>query len=124
MSLTAAILPAQQPSVAVKEAFAPQYPPIALAMWVLGTVTVRVEIGSDGAVIKAEATSGPGMLRVSAIQAAKKWKFATGPATIRVSTVRFIYGLFSEDDSDETETVFLPPDAVMIKHPMKTTHAD
>lgn len=122
LSLTTAIIPAQQPSVAVKEAFAPVYPPIAVAARVEGTVVVRVEIGPDGAVIKADATNGPEMLRISAVQVAKKWKYATDPAMNRVSAVRFIYELFSEDDPDETETVFLPPDAVMIKHrPMKAT---
>jgi len=121
-SLATGIMLAQKPPVAVKEAYAPQYPPIAVAARVEGVVVIRVEIGPDGAVIMAEVISGSEMLRISAIQAAKKWRFANDPATNRVSNVRFIYGLLSEDNSDEAQTVFLPPDAVGIKHhPMKTT---
>jgi len=122
-SLTSAIVPAQQapPPVAVKEAYAPQYQPIPIVARVEGTVVVRVEIGSDGAVVKAEAIKGPAMLQTSAIQAAKKWKFAGDPATNRVSILKFIYSLTSEDAPDETQTVFLPPDAIRISHrPAKT----
>ena len=124
-SLAAVIAPAQQPAIAVKEALAHQYPPIAVAVRVQGTVEVRVEIDSDGAVVKAEAIKGPAMLQTSAIQAAKKWKFASDPATNRVSVVKFIYLLGSEDDPDETQTVFLPPDAIKIsRRPMETTVLD
>ena len=115
-SLAAVIAPAQQPAIAVKEALAPQYPPIAVAVRVQGTVEVRIEIESGGAVVKAEAIKGPAMLQTSAIQAAKKWKFASDPATNRVSVIKFIYLLGSEDDQDETQTVFLPPDAIRISH--------
>jgi TonB family protein len=119
-SLTTAIW-AQQPLVAVKEAVAPQYPPIAVAARVQGTVEVRIEIGSDGTVVKAEAIKGPAMLQTSAIQAAKKWKFAGDPETNRVSVARFIYLLGAEDDPDDTQIAFLPPDAIRISHrPPKT----
>jgi TonB family protein len=122
LSLSTAIASAQQPSVAVKEAFAPVYPAIAVAARVEGTVIVRVEIRPDGTVLKAEVISGPEMLRISAIQAAKKWIFTTDPAANRLSIIRLIYGLLSKEDLDETQTVFLPPDAIRIKHPpMKTT---
>jgi TonB family protein len=122
LSLTTAIASAQQPPVAVKEAVAPQYPPIAVAARIEGKVVVQVEIGSDGVVLTTKVVSGPEILRQSAIETAKKWKFADDPSTNRISFVKFIYGLFSVADPDETETVFLPPDTVMIKHrPMKTT---
>jgi protein TonB len=104
------------------EAVAPQYPPIAVAARVSGEVVVRVSIGPDGTVLKAEVVSGPEMLRISAIQTAKKWKFISGPATNRVSTVRFSYRLLSEDDSDEMQIVFFPPNAVVIRRrPAKPT---
>jgi TonB family protein len=121
-SLTAAPIPAQQSPIGVKEALAPQYPPIAVAARVTGEVVVRVEVGPDGSVLSAKDESGPGMLRKSATQAAMKWIFTTDPAANRASTLRFIYLLSPEDDPDEVQTVFLPPDAIRIKHrPMKTT---
>ncbi len=41
----------------------PVYPPLAKAMGVSGTVTVQVEVDEGGAVRKAEAVSGPDLLR-------------------------------------------------------------
>jgi len=41
----------------------PIYPPLAKAMRVSGTVTVQVEVDEGGAVRKAEAVSGPDLLR-------------------------------------------------------------
>jgi TonB family protein len=122
VSLAAAIVPAQQPPVETKAAVAPQYPPIAVAARVEGEVVVRVDIGPDGVVLKAEVVSGPAMLRQSAIQTVKKWRFTIGPETNRVSTVRFSYNLLSEDDPDEGQIVFFPPNAVVVRRrPAKPT---
>jgi len=93
----------------VKEALAPHYPPIAVAARVQGTVEVRVETGPDGTVVKAEVIKGPAILQTSAIRAAKRWRFESDQVTNRVSVARFIYLLGAEDESDETQTVFLPP---------------
>lgn len=122
--LGTAILTAQQTAVAVKAAVAPHYPPIAVAARIGGDVVVQVTVGADGSVLHAEVISGPKMLQQSATEAAERWRFeAADPATAsRSSEVKFSYVLLPEDAKDESETVFLPPDTVVLKHrPAKPT---
>jgi TonB family protein len=119
-----AIMAAQQTAVAVKAAVAPLYPPIAVAARAVGDVVVRVSVGPDGSVLHAEVVSGPRILQQSATEAAVKWKFeASDPATTsRSSQIKFSYVLLPEDAKEESETVFLPPDAVVLRHrPEKPT---
>jgi TonB family protein len=119
-----AVMVAQQPSVSVRAAVAPFYPPIAVAARIGGDVVVRVEIGINGAVVHAEVASGPKPLQQSAIEAAEKWKFekTSRANSIRISLIKFSYALLSEDDKEESETVFLPPDVVVLKcRPAKPT---
>ena len=54
----------------------PVYPEQAKRMRTMGTVTVEVVVDENGQVISATATSGPGILRDVAIQAASKAKFS------------------------------------------------
>lgn len=118
------IMSAQQAAVPVKAAVAPLYPPIAVAARIKGDVVVRVVIGTDGVVVHAEAVSGQKWLQQSAVKAAEKWKFelADTVTTNRSSLIKFSYELLSEDDKDESETIFLSPDAVVLKHrPAKPT---
>jgi TonB family protein len=122
--LGTAIVAAQQTAVVVKAAVAPLYPPIAVAARAEGDVVVRVAVGPDGSVLHAEVVSGPRILQQSATEAAEKWKFETSdPATTnRSSEIKFSYVLLSEDAKEESETVFLPPDAVVLRHrPAKPT---
>jgi TonB family protein len=125
MLLGTAIVTAQQTAaVAVKAAVAPHYPPIAVAARIDGDVVLRVAVGPDGSVLHAVVVSGPKILQQSATEAAEKWKFeASDPATTtRSSEIKFSYVLLSEDAKEESETVFLPPDAVVLKHrPAKPT---
>ncbi len=74
-AITAQTSEGRDASVVVKEAFAPQYPRVALAAQVQGTVRVKVSIARDGSVSKAEALSGSPMLVPLVLEAAKKWKF-------------------------------------------------
>lgn len=53
----------------------PQYPTIAARSRIEGRVTVEVELNEKGEVVKADATSGPQMLRGPAEDAAKRSKF-------------------------------------------------
>jgi TonB family protein len=115
-SLTAAIVPAQQAPVEVKEAHAPHYPPIAVLARVVGQVEVRVNIGSDGVVLSSEYESGPRMLQTPSTDAAKKWKFEADTGSNRVSILRFSYALLDEKAPDEEQTIFLPPDEIVVKH--------
>ncbi|HEX7317001.1 MAG TPA: TonB family protein [Pyrinomonadaceae bacterium] len=54
---------------------APVYPPAAKKAGVSGMVVVQVEVGEDGNVVKAEAVSGPEMLREASEEAALAAKF-------------------------------------------------
>ena len=53
----------------------PQYPPIARASHISGTVTVQVLIDEEGNVISAHASSGHPLLQASAVAAARASKF-------------------------------------------------
>ena len=55
---------------------APAYPPAAKAARVQGTVTVFVVVDESGNVSKAEAQSGPWMLRDAAVEAAREARFS------------------------------------------------
>lgn len=54
----------------------PEYPAAAKAVRASGTVNVLVTVDENGNVISANAASGPPLLRTSAVEAAKKAKFA------------------------------------------------
>jgi TonB family protein len=56
---------------------APLYPPAAKALRVEGVVKVTATIAPDGAVTKAEAKGGNRLLGDAAVDAIKKWKFAS-----------------------------------------------
>jgi TonB family protein len=118
------IVAAQQAAVVVEAAVAPHYPPIAVAARAAGNVVVRVAVRPDGSVLHAEVVRGPKILQQSATEAAEKWKFETADpaATNRSSEIKFSYVLLSEDAKEDSETVFLPPDTVVLKHrPAKPT---
>ena len=120
----ASIVTAQQTALAVKAAVAPHYPPIAVAARIQGDVVLLVAVGPDGSVFHAEVVRGPKILLQSATEAAEKWKFETSDlaTTNRSSEIEFSYVLLPEDDKEESETVFLPPNAVVVRHrPAKPT---
>ncbi|HXG68593.1 MAG TPA: tetratricopeptide repeat protein [Blastocatellia bacterium] len=53
----------------------PAYPPLALAAKISGSVTVEITVDEEGNVISARAVSGHPLLKDSAIEASRKWKF-------------------------------------------------
>jgi protein TonB len=53
----------------------PVYPPIAKSAHVSGTVVIQVTISKNGSVGNLRAISGPAMLRQSALDAVKNWRF-------------------------------------------------
>jgi TonB family protein len=101
-------------SVSVKEAFAPQYPRVALAAQVQGTVRIRVQVAQDGRVQQAEAVSGSPMLVPLVLEAAKKWKFAGSGKQAVGLDFRF-EALASDAPKDEIGAVFMPPFAVLVR---------
>ncbi len=54
---------------------APIYPPIAAAARAQGSVSVQVLIDEEGNVVSAEAVSGHPLLRQSAVDAVRQWRF-------------------------------------------------
>jgi len=53
----------------------PDYPPIARAARVSGTVVLRAVIGTDGRIADLQAISGPLMLQEAALEAVRKWTY-------------------------------------------------
>jgi protein TonB len=54
---------------------APVYPPIAKSARVSGTVVIQATISKTGSVVNPRVVSGPTMLRQSALDAVKTWRF-------------------------------------------------
>ena len=73
---------------------APVYPPAAKSARVGGTVVVQVEVDESGWVAKAEAVSGPEMLREAAEDAAREAQFS--PTRLSGKPVR-VSGLITYD---------------------------
>lgn len=75
------VLSAQHQFPVVTKISEPPYPPAALAVRASGDVNVLVEVGSDGAIVHASATSGHPLLRPAAVAAVKNWGFSKVPGT-------------------------------------------
>jgi protein TonB len=69
----------------------PDYPPLARAAQVSGSVVVEVAIDEEGNVFHARALSGHPLLKDAAIEAARGWKFA--PTTLEGKAVKVIGSL-------------------------------
>ena len=63
----------------VKARVAAEYPLLARQMGVSGKVKVEVTITADGKVSAAKVVGGSPVLTTAAVDAAKKWKFESGP---------------------------------------------
>lgn len=115
---------AQNP-IPAKLAVAPHYPAIAVTARVAGEVSVRVEINSQGTVLRAESTDGPLPLREASEEAAKQWKFQPIAGGERTTTLRFVYVLLSETTDAAYDVKFqLPNEIIVEKHPSKTSMSD
>ena len=68
----------------------PEYPQIARRFDLYGTVKLKIRVGPDGAVRRAECIGGHPVLAEAALRAVKSWKYQPGPqeSTILVE-VRF-----------------------------------
>ncbi len=63
-----------RPPVPVKTV-TPPYPPLAKAAKVRGEVSVALKVNEKGVPVKATVLEGPTLLRASALEAAKDWRF-------------------------------------------------
>jgi hypothetical protein len=64
---------------------APEFPPIAHAAHSFGTVEIEIEIGQQGDVVTAHATSGPPLLRGVSVNAARQWRFEPIPENLKTN---------------------------------------
>ena len=76
---------------------APDYPPIAYAARVSGTVVLQATIGKDGHIENLHAVSGPPMLRQAAMDAVQKWVYRPfllngNPVSVQ-TTVNVVFSL-------------------------------
>jgi TonB family protein len=101
-------------SIVVKEAFAPQYPRVALAAQVQGTVRVKATVTHDGSVGKVEALVGSPMLVPLVLEAAKKWKFESGREQAVELEFQF-QALPSTAPKDQIGSVYIPPLAIIVR---------
>ena len=87
----------------------PVYPPLARAAKVSGSVTVEVTINEEGDVISARAISGHPLLRDSAIDAARKWRFnptklSSVPVEV-IGKIVFDFSLNGKDAEPEEKSI-------------------
>ena len=60
----------------VRQQVKAEYPPLAIAAKVSGTVPVIILVDQAGGIVRACATEGHPLLKASAVAAARKWQFA------------------------------------------------
>jgi TonB family protein len=113
-SITAQTAEGRDALVVVKEAFVPQYPRVALAARVQGTVRIKVTVAADGSVSKAEALSGSPMLVPLILEAAKKWKFENEHERTAELEFRF-EALPGTAAKDQIGAVYMPPMTVLVR---------
>jgi TonB family protein len=105
-------------SVAVVQAVAPFYPPLALAAHISGEVIVEVEVNNNGDVVGVKALEGHKLLQPAAEMVARRWLFKAvdNNKGDRQVKLRFRFTLLKEEYSrEDLLPVFRPPFEVEIK---------
>jgi len=105
----------RESATVVKVAVAPKYPPLTLAGRVCGEVAIRVKIGPSGDVTDASVVEGHPMLREASLTAARQWKFASGPASPRATTLKFNFVVLPETAQLASQVIFRPPNGFEIR---------
>jgi TonB family protein len=103
----------------VASAVAPAYPVLAVASNTSGTVLIEVQVNPAGEVISARATDGHQLLRESAQNTARRWRFAPVPVEMgsRTATLTFVFRIMpKETQAGELTAVFTPPYSVEVRH--------
>ena len=107
----------------VVEAVAPIYPETANQARVAGSVGVEVEVGLDGVPVAVKSLSSLPILKDSAVQAARLWRFKPGVAGR--TTLTFIYRLESEGACvQRTLPRFSPPSTIEVRARMLPLRCD
>ena len=102
----------------VVKAVAPNYPPLALAARVSGSVILDVFVDLQGKVGSVRILEGPTLLRAAAENASKQWVFQVAGGDNKPRTVRltFTFTIMPEDTpSEELLSCFMPPNSVEVK---------
>jgi TonB family protein len=71
----------------------PQYPPLARQYRIEGTVVVRISVGGDGKVAKADFVRGHNIFRSVSLDAAKRWEFKVPNNEPLEGIIRFVFKL-------------------------------
>ena len=115
---------AETDQAALVEAFAPEYPLVAVYSASAGEVRVTVTIDKAGAVTRAKAVQGHKLLAAAAEEAAKKWRFAAGGTEV---TIGFLFRILPKGTPDsELTTRFQAPFQMEVRRiiPEATTNSD
>jgi TonB family protein len=102
----------------VVKAVAPNYPPLALAARVSGSVILEAFVDLQGKVGSVRILEGPNLLRAAAENASKQWVFHVAASGDKPRTVRltFTFTIMPEDTpSEELLSSFMPPNSVEVK---------
>jgi len=101
---------------AVLKAVAPIFPATAIATNTSGTVLIEVEMNAAGEVTSVQSVSGHPLLRKSAENAARRWRF-TSAASVRTVRLIFAFSIMPKDTPTEALTpVFTPLYQVEVRH--------
>jgi TonB family protein len=117
---------AETDQVALVEAFAPEYPLVAVYSASAGEVQVTVTIDKAGAVTRAKAVQGHRLLAAAAEEAAKKWRFTAGGGVTEV-TIGFLFRILPKGTPEsELTTRFRAPFQMEVRRiiPEATTNSD
>ena len=113
--LIPSLCPAQQPTTVSEKTFddhvvertEPEYPPIAKAARVVGTVVIEVQVGPDGKVVSSKVVSGPAMLQQAAIDCVRKWSLRPfekdGAPFAAVGRTSIVFSLGKDDPTAQEE---------------------
>jgi len=114
VTITAPSVDAKEAAASRRTYVAPIFPAIAKAAHVVGTVVLQIEIDPAGSVGKVKIISGPEMLRQSAVDAVKQWRYKPfvkdgSPAAVS-TTVAMPFTLVEQpaDNDNEIQRVFFP----------------
>jgi len=117
---------AEERHIALVEAVAPVYPPIAAYTATSGDVTVKLMVDRTGSVTTASVVEGHKLLSAAALDAAKKWRFSTSDEG-KEATIVFSFRILPKGTSESELAVrFRPPLEIEVRRmvPEATTNSD
>jgi len=113
---------AAQDAVSVVIAFAPHYPPIALAEGAAEDIPVKIVINEKGEVVDAKALSGVNtFLRSESEKTAKKWVFSKTVAARSEQILHFNYVVLYPAQDIGPDVEFSMPSSVTIQQHQRET---